>query len=85
MEGLAAAVVVIAMMLGLLLVVAFDLFCLARLAARDDRGFLSKLFWAAAIVGFSPVAGLVYLHVSTRLTPYAPRLGDGSSRRLRSR
>jgi protein-S-isoprenylcysteine O-methyltransferase Ste14 len=84
MEGLAAAVVAIAILLGVLLVVAFDLFCLARLAGRDDRSFLSKVVWAAAIVCVSPFGGLVYLLWATRLTPYAPRLGDGRPRRPRS-
>ena len=83
MEGLAAAVVLIAILLGVLLVVAFDLFCLARLAARDDRGFLHKLAWAVAIVCISPFGGLVYLLSASRLTRYAPRPGDGSLRRPR--
>jgi Phospholipase_D-nuclease N-terminal len=84
MEGLAAAVVLIAIILGVLLVVAFDLFCLARLAARDDRARFSKLAWAVAIVCLSPFGGLVYLlSAATRLTPYAPRIGDGSLRRPR--
>jgi transcriptional regulator with XRE-family HTH domain len=84
MEGLAAAVVLIAVLLGILLVVAFDVFCLVRLAARDDRvRFLPKLAWAVAIVCISPFGGLVYLLWATRLTPYAPRLGDGSLRRPR--
>ena len=83
MEGLAAAVVLIAILLGVMLVAAFDLFCLARLAARDDRGLLRKLAWAAAIVCISPIGGLVYLFSAARPTPYAPRLGDGSLRRPR--
>ena len=84
MEGLAAAVVLIAVLLGVLLVIAFDLFCLVRLLARDDRvRFLPKLAWAAAIVCISPFGGLVYLLSATRLTSYAPRLGDGSLRRPR--
>ena len=60
-EGFAAAVVLIAVLLGVLFVVAFDLFCLVRLAARDDRGFRPKLAWAVAIVCISPFGGLVYL------------------------
>jgi hypothetical protein len=85
MEGLAAAVVLIAILLGVLLLVAFDVFCLARLAARDDRGLVRKLVWAVAIVCISPFGGLVYLLSTTKLTPYAPRIGDGSLRRLRLR
>jgi predicted lysophospholipase L1 biosynthesis ABC-type transport system permease subunit len=84
MEGLAAAVVLIAVLLGVLLVVAFDLFCLVHLMARDNRvRFLPKLAWAVAIVCISPFGGLVYLLSAARLTPYAPRLGDGSLRRPR--
>jgi hypothetical protein len=83
MEGLAAAVVLIAILLGVLLVVAFDVFCLARLAARDDCGFLHKLAWAVAIVCISPFGGLVYLLSAAKPTPYAPRLGAGSLRRPR--
>ncbi|HEX6448372.1 MAG TPA: PLD nuclease N-terminal domain-containing protein [Trebonia sp.] len=83
MDGLAAALVLIAVLLGVLLVVAFDLFCLVRLVARDDRSFLPKLAWAVAIVCVSPFGGLVYLLSAARLTPYAPRLGDGSLRRPR--
>ncbi len=84
MEGLAAAVVLIAVLLGVLLVVAFDLFCLVRLAARNDRfGFLPKLAWAVAIVCCSPFGGLVYLLTAAKLTAYAPRIGDGSLRRPR--
>jgi hypothetical protein len=81
MEGVAAAVVLIAVLLGVLLLVVFDLFCLARLVARDDRGFLSKLAWTVAIVCVSPFGGLFYLLSATKLTPYAPRIGDGSPRR----
>jgi hypothetical protein len=83
MEGLAAGVVVIAVLLGVLLVVAFDLFCLARLAARDDHSRFLKVAWAVAIVCTSPFGGLVYLLSATRLPPYVPRLGDGSLRRPR--
>jgi Phospholipase_D-nuclease N-terminal len=83
MEGLAAAAVLIAILLGVLLVVAFDVFCLLRLAARDDRGFLRKLAWAVLIVCISPFGGLVYLLSAARLTSYAPRLGDGSLPRPR--
>ena len=61
MKGLAAAVVLVAVLLGVLLAVAFDLFCLVRLVARDDRGLLPKLAWAVAIVCISPFGGLVYV------------------------
>lgn len=61
MEGLAAAVVLIAILLGILLVVAFDLFCLVDLAAAGRARFLPKLVWAVVIVCISPFGGLGYL------------------------
>ncbi|MGD0069152.1 MAG: PLDc N-terminal domain-containing protein [Streptosporangiaceae bacterium] len=61
MEGLAASVVLIAILLGVLLLVAFDLFCLVHLAAADRVRFLPKLAWAVAVVCISPFGGLVYL------------------------
>ena len=61
MEGLAASVGLIAFLLGVLLVVAFDLFCLVHLAAADRVRFLPKLAWAVVIVCISPFGGLVYL------------------------
>ena len=61
MEGLAASVVLIAILLGVLLVVAFDAFCLASLMAADRVRFLPKLAWAGVIVCISPLGGLVYL------------------------
>jgi len=60
MEGLAASVVLIAVLLGVLLLLAFDLFCLVHLAAADRVRFLPKLAWAVAIVCISPFGGLVY-------------------------
>jgi hypothetical protein len=61
MEGLAAAVVLIAILLGILLVIAFDLVCLVDLAAADRVRVLPKLVWAAVIVFISPIGGLGYL------------------------
>jgi hypothetical protein len=84
MEGLEAVAVLIAVLLGVLLVAAFDLFCLVHLVARDNRvRFLPKLAWAVAILCISPFGGLVYLLSAARRTPYAPRLGDGSIRQRR--
>ena len=60
-QGLAASVVLIAILLGVLLLVAFDLFCLVHLAAADRVRFLPKLVWAAAIVCISPFGGAAYL------------------------
>ena len=56
-----ASVVLIAFLLGVLLLVAFDLFCLVHLAAADRMRFLPKLAWAAVIVCVSPIGGAVYL------------------------
>jgi hypothetical protein len=61
MQGIAAAVVLIAILLGVLLVVAFDLFCLVHLAAADRVRFLPKLAWAVLIVCTSPFGGAAYL------------------------
>ena len=61
MLGLAAAAVLIAVLLGILLVIAFDLFCLVDLAAADRARFLPKLAWAVVIVCVSPVGGAAYL------------------------
>ena len=61
MEGLAASVGAIAFLLGVLLVVAFDLFCLVHLVAADRVRFLPKPAWAVVIVCISPFGGLVYL------------------------
>jgi hypothetical protein len=61
MEGLAAAVVLLAILAGILLVVAFDVFCLVDLAAADRARFMPKVLWAVFIVFLSPIGGLVYL------------------------
>jgi hypothetical protein len=61
MEGLAAAVLLIAGMLGVLVVIAFDVACLVHLAAADRARFLPKLIWAPIIVCISPLGGAVYL------------------------
>jgi hypothetical protein len=61
MDGLAAAGMLIAILLGILLVVGFDLFCLVDLAAADRARFLPKPAWAVVIVCISPLGGLGYL------------------------
>ncbi len=61
MQGLAASVVLIVLLLGILLLVAFDVFCLVRLAAADRVRFLPKVAWAVVIVFVNPAGGLVYL------------------------
>jgi hypothetical protein len=61
MEGLSASVVLIAILLGVLLVVVFDVLCLLRLATDDTAHFVPRFVWAVLIVCASPVGGLVYL------------------------
>jgi hypothetical protein len=61
MGGLVASAVVIAAVLGVLLVVAFDIFCLVHLAVTYHIPFLAKLAWAALIVCVSPIGGALYL------------------------
>jgi len=58
MEGLAASVVLIAILLGVLLVVVFDVFCLLHLGKADTAHFLPKFVWAGLIVCVSPIGGL---------------------------
>jgi hypothetical protein len=60
-EGLAASVVLTAILLGVLLAVVFDIFCLLRLVTADTGHFLPKFAWAVLIVCASPIGGLVYL------------------------
>jgi hypothetical protein len=70
-QGLAASVELIAILLGVLVVVAFDVYCLVKVAAADRARFLPKVLWAVAIVCVSPLGGLVYL-VSQRLPKRVP-------------
>jgi len=73
MQGLAASVVLIALLFGVLLLVAFDVFCLVHLAAADRVRLLPKLAWAVVIVCISPAGGLVYL-----LSQRCPKRSPGS-------
>jgi membrane protein implicated in regulation of membrane protease activity len=61
MEGLSASVVLIGILLGVLLVVVFDIFCLLRLGTADTGHFVPRFAWAVLIVGVSPAGGVVYL------------------------
>ena len=61
MEGLSASVVLIAILLGVLLVVVFDVFCLLHLGTADSAPFLPRFAWAVLIVVASPIGGLGYL------------------------
>jgi hypothetical protein len=71
MGGFAASVVVIAILLGVLLVAVFDVFCLLRLWAADTVHFLPKFVWAVLVVCTSPLGGLVYL-LAQRLPKRSP-------------
>jgi Phospholipase_D-nuclease N-terminal len=71
MEGLAASVALIAILLGVLLLVVFDVFCLLRLATADTAHVLPKFAWAVLIVCTSPIGGLVYL-LAQRLLKRSP-------------
>jgi hypothetical protein len=61
MDGVAASLVLIAVLLGVLLLVAFDVFCLVRLSVAGPAGLLPKLAWAVAIVCISPLGGIASL------------------------
>jgi hypothetical protein len=71
MEGLSASAVLIAILLGVLLVVVFDVFCLLRLGTADTAHFVPRFVWAVLIVGASPIGGLVYL-LAQRLRKRSP-------------
>ncbi len=71
MEGLSASVVLIAILLGVLLVVVFDVFCLLRLGTANTAHFVPRFVWAVLIVGTSPMGGLVYL-LAQRLRKRSP-------------
>jgi hypothetical protein len=71
MHGFLASVVLIAILLGVLLVVVFDVFCLLRLGTADTAHFVPKFVWAVLIVCISPIGGLVYL-AAQRLTKRSP-------------
>jgi hypothetical protein len=63
--------VLIAILLGVLLVVVFDVFCLLHLGKADTAHFLPKFVWAVLIVCISPIGGLVYL-LAQRLPKRSP-------------
>jgi hypothetical protein len=78
MDGLAASVVLLAILLGILLLVAFDVLCLVHLTATSRVRFLPRFAWAVVIVCISPIGGLVYLvaqRVSGRSVSRETRLG----------
>ena len=80
MEGLAASVVLLAILLGVLLVVVFDVFCLLHLGKADTAHFLPKFVWAVLIVCISPIGGLVYL-LAQRVSIQVLGLGVAASNR----
>jgi hypothetical protein len=59
-------------LLGVLLVVVFDVLCLLHLAKADTAHFLPKFVWAVLIVCISPLGGLVYL-LAQRLPKRSPK------------
>lgn len=71
MEGLSAAVVLIGILLCLLFVVAFDVFCLLRLGTAETGRLVPRFVWAVLIVGASPIGGVVYL-LAQRLRRRSP-------------
>lgn len=71
MEELSASAVLIAILLGVLLVVVFDVFCLLRLGTADTANFVPRFAWAILIVGVSPIGGLAYL-LTQRLRMRSP-------------
>ena len=83
MEELSASAVVIAALLGILLVVVFDAFCLVRLGTADTGHVVPRFAWAVLIVGCSPVGGLAYLLVQ-RLRRRSPEPITMRPRPLRS-
>jgi Phospholipase_D-nuclease N-terminal len=70
-QGLSASVVLIAILLGVLLVVVFDVFCLLHLGKADTAHFLPKFVWAVLVVCTGPIGGLVYL-LAQRLPKRSP-------------
>ena len=60
-----------AILLGILLVVVFDVFCLLRLGTADTAHFVPRFVWAVLIVGASPIGGVVYL-LAQRLRKRSP-------------
>jgi len=58
-------------LLGVLLVVVFDVFCLLRLGTANTAHFVPRFIWAVLIVGASPLGGLVYL-LAQRLRKQSP-------------
>jgi hypothetical protein len=71
MQGLLASVVLIAILLGVLLVVVFDVFCLLRLGTDGTAHVVPRFVWAVLIVCTSPIGGVVYL-LAQRLRKRSP-------------
>lgn len=61
MESVLAAIVAVLILLAMVLVVGFDVFCLVRLSTSERARFLPKWIWAIAIVCLSPLGGVAYL------------------------
>ena len=73
MEGFAAAVVAIAILLGALLLVVFIVYCLVKINTADEVRFLPRWAWAVLVVCVSPFGGVAYLvsqHLGLRDSPW---------------
>jgi len=61
MEAFAAAVVAIAIMAGVLFLIAFIFYCLVRISTAADVRLLPKWAWAVLVVCFNPLGGVAFL------------------------
>jgi len=67
-EAFEAAVVAIAIMAGVLFLIAFIFYCLVRISTADDVRLLPKWAWGILVVCFNPLGGVAFLlsqHVPT--------------------
>jgi membrane protein implicated in regulation of membrane protease activity len=71
MEGFAAAVIAIAIVLGLLFALVLMVFCLVHISTDDEVRFLPRWAWAIVVVCVSPLGGLAFL-LSQHLRPRSP-------------
>ena len=61
MTGLLASLALVGILLALLLVVGFAIFCLLHLAGADRVRFLPKVVWAILIIISPLLGGIFYL------------------------
>lgn len=72
MEGLAAAVIAIAILLGALLCLVLIVFCLVHISTDYEVRYLPRWAWALIVVFLSPLGGVAYLvtqHLGLRDSP----------------